>query len=167
MGASVAIPSPPPARRLAYAAAQLPRLTSTPTYKKNSAASVSVVLSPTLLVAAVVVELVAACFASGNIAKRNENASRPPNAANRISSCGSNPFFSASKTNGEQETAPAPHAKLTRLTSEALRAPPISATARFVGGTTRPYPIPRAPNAKRTIVIEEVLIVARPPPIIK
>src|ERR1700675_936804 len=138
MGASVEIPSPPPARRLAYAAAQLPRLTSTPTYKKNSAASARVVPSPTPAVAAVVVELVAACFASGNLAKRNENASRPPNPAKKISNCGRNPFFSASKTSGEQETAPAPHAKLTRLTSEALRAPPTSATARLVGGTTRP-----------------------------
>src|SRR5580700_8088538 len=138
MGASVAIPSPPPARRFAYAAAQLPRLTSTPTYKKNSAASVSVVPRPTLAVAAVVVELVAAWFASGNLAKRNENASRPPNVARKIRNCGRNPFFSASKTSGEQETAPAPHAKFTRLTSEALFAPPISATARFVGGTTKP-----------------------------
>src|SRR5580704_398595 len=155
MGASVAIPSPPPARRFAYAAAQLPRLTSTPTYKKNSAASVSVVASPTRIAAAATVELVAAWCASGNFAKRNENASRPPNPAKKVRNCGRNPFFSASKTNGEQETAPAPHAKLTRLTSEALRAPPISATARFVGGTTKPYPIPRAPNAKRTTVIDE------------
>src|ERR1700722_13712994 len=127
MGASVAIPSPPPARRFAYAAAQLPRLTSTPTYKKKSAASVSVVTSPTLVAAADVVEVAAACFSSGNLAKRNENANRPPNPAKKIRNCRRNPFFSASKTNGEQETAPAPHAKLTRLTSEALRAPPISA----------------------------------------
>src|SRR6266481_5175667 len=138
MGASVEMPSPPPGSRLAYAAAQLPRLTSTPTYKKNNAASVSVVIKPTPITGVAVEESDVLCFASGNLAKRNENANKPPTPAKKKRNFERDPFFSASKTNGEQETAPAPHAKLTRLTSEALRAPPISATARFVGGTTRP-----------------------------
>src|SRR5580704_3798913 len=97
-----------------------------------------VVKRPMRAATAVIVGFGAACFPSGNLEKRKDTARSPPNPAKKNRSCESNPFFKATSTSGEQDMAPAPQAKLTRLTRDALRKPPISATARFVGGTTKP-----------------------------
>src|SRR5580704_17631892 len=95
-----------------------------------------------------IVGLDLACRPSGNVEKIKEIASSPPNPAKEYKSCASKPFFNATSTSGEQHIAPTPQARFTRLTSDAMRVPPISATVRFVGGTTRPDPIPRAASAK-------------------
>src|SRR5579863_2652822 len=101
---------PPPGRRFAYAADQLPRLTSTLTYKKNKAASVTVVTKPRSIAGLGEAELSAAwCFPSGNVANKNEHASSAPHPAAAKRNAERSPCFSASKTSGEQETAPAPH----------------------------------------------------------